>query len=430
MKIDTDTRPAALGPPFTGHFRILVDTPRGLAPLHPGTKPSSQASTVRKDFVQSDLAHPTKPDSRLTAESATSLATSAANAEEPSILIKPCQTCGTTGTPVRYSSIQSRGDFVVCPPCYSAGRFPSTLHSGDFIKLDQSPYSHSSEAQWNDQETLLLLEGLEMFEEDWYKISDHVGTKTKEQCIVHFLQLPIEDPFLEATQKDLGPLQYANLPFSQTDNPVMSVIAFLASSVDTAVAARAAGESIEELEQILRKRVAATRKESNGKAAEEEKESAMEVDGAEAEVEPVKKDQPRNNIEKAAAIALGSAAAKAHLLALEEDSSLHTLVTSLVEAQVRKLELKMAHFEEIESLLEVERRGLEQEKQQLYEEKMKVARMAQEVQVLHARAKAGQAATITPAEMGSMVQGQTGNRPVPVQQASMTPAPQGSYATL
>ncbi|MEA8943010.1 hypothetical protein QRY43_08860, partial [Campylobacter jejuni] len=40
-QIDPETRPASLGPPFTGHFRVLIDTPRGLSPMHPGTRPDA-----------------------------------------------------------------------------------------------------------------------------------------------------------------------------------------------------------------------------------------------------------------------------------------------------------------------------------------------------------------------------------------------------
>ena len=50
---------------------------------------------------------------------------------------------------------------------------------------------------WTDEETLLLLEAMEMYKDDWNKVSDHVGTRTQDECILHFLRLPIEDPYLE-----------------------------------------------------------------------------------------------------------------------------------------------------------------------------------------------------------------------------------------
>jgi SWI/SNF related-matrix-associated actin-dependent regulator of chromatin subfamily C len=32
---------------------------------------------------------------------------------------------------------------------------------------------------WTDQETLLLLEGLELYNDNWKEISEHVGTKSQ-----------------------------------------------------------------------------------------------------------------------------------------------------------------------------------------------------------------------------------------------------------
>ena len=302
----------------------------------------------------------------------------------------------------------------MCAACYGEGRFPSSLHSGEFVKLEMGPYEHAPGTVWTDQETLRLLEGLEMFEDEWDKVSDHVRTRTKDECVVKFLQLPIEDPFLEATQAELGPLQYAKMPFTREDNPILSVMAFLASAVDKNVAAQAAGRSIAQLESGLKARAAseAHAPTANGTASpvtngDSSKEAAA-TNGStpaadEMDVDPATDAKPagvtsanddgatssaRNNVEQAAVVALGAAAAKAHLLALEEDASLHSLVTSVVEAQVRKIELKLSHFDALESLLEVERRTLEQGKQQLYEDRLKVARMMQDVQALLAKAKA------------------------------------------
>ena len=39
-----------------------------------------------------------------------------------------------------------------------------------------------------------------MFKDDWNKVAEHVGTRTQDECILHFLRLPIEDPYLEYVQ--------------------------------------------------------------------------------------------------------------------------------------------------------------------------------------------------------------------------------------
>lgn len=91
-----------------------------------------------------------------------------------------------------------------------------------------------------------FLQALEMFKDDWNKVSEHVGSRTQDECILHFLRLPIEDPYLESTETSLGPLAYQPIPFSQSGNPVMSTVAFLASVVDPRVASAAARAALGE----------------------------------------------------------------------------------------------------------------------------------------------------------------------------------------
>lgn len=63
--------------------------------------------------------------------------------------------------------------------------------------LCADPASSRQADQWTDQETLLLLEGIELYNENWDQIADHVGSKSKEQCLLHFIRLPVEDSFIE-----------------------------------------------------------------------------------------------------------------------------------------------------------------------------------------------------------------------------------------
>jgi SWI/SNF related-matrix-associated actin-dependent regulator of chromatin subfamily C len=51
-----------------------------------------------------------------------------------------------------------------------------------------------------------------------FQVSEHVGSRTQDECILHFLRLPIEDPYLEDPEHGggfLGPLSYQPIPFSQ-----------------------------------------------------------------------------------------------------------------------------------------------------------------------------------------------------------------------
>jgi SWI/SNF related-matrix-associated actin-dependent regulator of chromatin subfamily C len=70
-----------------------------------------------------------------------------------------------------------------------------------------------------------------------------VGSRTLDECILRWIQLPIQDPFLEegdGASAVLGPLAYQPVPFSQAGNPVMSTVAFLQSVVHPQIASAAA----------------------------------------------------------------------------------------------------------------------------------------------------------------------------------------------
>ncbi|RSH88701.1 hypothetical protein EHS25_002928 [Saitozyma podzolica] len=443
-QVDPDTRPASLGPPFTGHFRVTLDTPRGLSNLvHPGTKPNTGALALQAANGVSP--HPTNLDLRKTIYLSTSKvsakpvtvseATSiAANGAEPPAKAQSfaCETCGTDCTRTRYHSLKD-GEYTLCPSCFVSGRFPSSMYSGDFVRLDEEAFKHSSAgagSDWSDEETLLLLEGVEMFDDDWQAVAEHVGTRSKEQCISKFLQLPIEDPYLTSDPAaDLGPLRYQagvnGLPFESAENPVMSVVAFLANAVGPAVAAAAAQSALGELAQGMKRKreggaagAAKKVKESSEVEGEkgttegegEVKTEAIVVDGEESaaaetaavtttgeteESAPVEANgdgddssaPTKSSVERAASIALGAAAAKASALAQHEDRRLSTLVSRLVSAQVKKVELKLTMFERLEEVLENEKRNLEVGRQQLFREKINVQKQLENVEEMLKKAK-------------------------------------------
>lgn len=74
-------------------------------------------------------------------------------------------------------------------------------------------------------------------------------------------------------------------------------------------------------------------------------------------------------LQSAAAAALAAAAVKAKHLAAVEERKIKSLVALLVETQMKKLEIKLRHFEELETTMEKEREGLEYQRQQLIAER-------------------------------------------------------------
>ncbi|WRT68318.1 uncharacterized protein IL334_005294 [Kwoniella shivajii] len=416
-QVDPDTRPAALGPPFTGHFRVTLDTPKGLSNLvHPGTRPNTGALSLTAQTngvtphpsnidLRKTIYHSTSKSSKSISSSDATKIASSVNGDQPKTQSFACETCGTDCTRTRYHSIKD-GEYTLCPTCFVSGRFPSTMFSGDFVRLDEETFKHSSTgmgAEWSDQETLLLLEGVEMFDDDWQNVSEHVGTRSKEQCISKFLQLPIEDPYLTSDPAaDLGPLRYQagmnGLPFESSENPVMSVVTFLASTVSPAVAAAAAQSALGELSKGLKRKRGDGEKGSDKEKAvksEQPEGDKMVVDGEQAETADNDAEEnggspsapTSSDLSRAATLALSSAAAKASSLASHEDHRISQLVSRLVSAQVKKVELKLSLFEKLEEALENEKRNIELSRQQLFKDKLNVNKQLEKVQDLLKQAK-------------------------------------------
>ncbi|XP_039182703.1 SWI/SNF complex subunit SMARCC2 isoform X7 [Crotalus tigris] len=222
-QVDAESRPTPMGPPPTSHFHVLADTPSGLVPLQPktpqGRQSDSDTKTGRKGKEIEDLVTETvkgKPELQTTA-SQQMLNFPDKSKEKP----------------------PDMQNFGLRTDMYTKKNVPS-----------KSKAAASATREWTEQETLLLLEALEMYKDDWNKVSEHVGSRTQDECILHFLRLPIEDPYLEDSEASLGPLAYQPIPFSQSGNPVMSTVAFLASVVDPRVASAAAKSALEEFSKM------------------------------------------------------------------------------------------------------------------------------------------------------------------------------------
>ncbi|TRY54947.1 hypothetical protein DNTS_020712 [Danionella cerebrum] len=409
-QVDSESRPTPMGPPPTSHFHVLADTPSSLVPLQPKASQTSSSQQM--------LSFPDK------------------------VKDKP-------------ADLQN---FGLRTDVYSK-------KSGS----SKNKNAASATRDWTDQETLLLLEGLEMYKDDWNKVSEHVGSRTQDECILHFLRLPIEDPYLEESSASLGPLAFQPVPFSQAGNPVMSTVAFLASVVDPRVASAAAKSALEEFSRMKEEVPAALveahvrrveeaaqvsgrpdplyglegsgiagtgledsdkpsedgseeNKSCDGQPSQDKKESKEIKDGASEEEEKpgengkkeedrgtdgetereaektdsemadsekekerkegseegqkdgesdgekkakVERDGGEGNLATAAASALAAAAVKAKHLAAVEERKIKSLVALLVETQMKKLEIKLRHFEELETIMDREREALEYQRQQL-----------------------------------------------------------------
>lgn len=442
FEIDPETRPSAIGPPFTGHFRIVADTPRGLQTFQPASdvkvepgkefagtdnallRHYKEASAQEKESLNleirrniydqkgKDLTADSKAkqangeDAASNGASAGELPTKTIEdiAKEPTKPIN-CFSCGNDCTRLRYHYAkthspspmkQERVIFDLCPACFLSGKHAGHNQSIDFVKLEDPTYNTvpDKDAPWTDDELLLLLEGLESYDENWNKIADHVGSRTREECVVKFLQLEIEDQYLEpefSSHPTYGPLDNGRIPFSQADNPVMSVLGFLAGMSEPAVAAAAASRSVKEMGKAYRKGLnqgIGGQPLGGGKDKESVKtEDTMDVDGA-ASPEPEETtqvalssaDRPKDASSFAATTAFATSAARSAALASNEEREMTRLVSAAVNTTLQKFELKLQQFSEMESMLQAERRELDRGRQQLFLDRLAFRKRVSETQ--------------------------------------------------
>ncbi|MCJ1309290.1 hypothetical protein MMC25_002949 [Agyrium rufum] len=482
-QVDPDSRPSAIGPPFTGHFRITADTPRGLQPFQPAkdskatpgkpfaateralnSTPPSKANLnleIRRNIYDQsgkDLtpSNKEKPTSDGEGESATANGSAAIGSSTPATKAvedlakegkKPsyCYSCGVDCSRIRFhyakSSNAANGTstttttnknlkYDLCPNCFMEGRYPNTHQAVEFVKLEEPGYSGLADrdSAWADSEVLLLLEGLELFDENWGSIADHVGTRTREECVMKFLQLEIEDNYLDEGLSNGGGIQnsttynalnWGRIPLSQADNPVMSVVSFLAQMADPNVAAAAAGRSVEEMKKSMRSRLEASSSQdkkteeksaadvsvaANGATAADTGTKETEVpkieDSMDVDMDPTSTAQPATSDSTSTdltttsastkpsnpsislpTLALSSAAARSSALASHEERQMTRLVSAAVNLTLQKFELKLKQFEELESVLQAERRDLERGRQQLFLERLAFRRRVREVEM-------------------------------------------------
>merc|ERR1719341_2113919 len=124
-----------------------------------------------------------------------------------------------------------------------------------------------------------------------------------------------------------------------------------------------------------------------GEEKKSEKKAEEEVKEPETAKDRLIKD---GQLQGAASAALASAAVKAKHLAAVEERKIKSLVALLVETQMKKLEIKLRHFEELETIMDRERESLElqrqqllQERQQFHLEQLKAAEMRARQHALH-----------------------------------------------
>jgi SWI/SNF related-matrix-associated actin-dependent regulator of chromatin subfamily C len=358
--------------------------------------------------VGRNIYEPTAKENKITAkspvkqtngEAATTNGTAESTTKSIEDIVKPaiskvnCFSCGIDCTRVHYHNSQAdsgtaagKVKYDLCPNCFAEGRMPANHQQSYYTKLENPTYSSipDRDAPWSDGEILRLLEAMERYDEDWAEVAEYVGTRTKEECVVKFLQFEIEDKYLdsEPINKSTGismlGAQQGHLPFSQADNPVMSVIGFLAGLTEPSVTAAAANKTVEVMKQGLRNQL--EKPQSSEKGKEKENADSMEIDIRHDTTTTTTTTTTTHSVSGLATVPLATIAARAGGLASHEEREMTHLVSAAVNTTLMKFELKLKQFNEMEQILQAERRELERGRQQLFLDRLAFKKRVKDVQ--------------------------------------------------
>ena len=305
------------------------------------------------------------------------------------------------------------GPIDACVKCFTGGVLPDGVSGASFVRRTSTKESEKEDEKeaeeraggaggdadkengdkendaekeafmWSDQETLLMLEGLETHGENWSDVAAHVGSKTVEECVRRFVRLPIEDAFIDDLQKTKsgcggggGDDDAVHRPFERAPNPVMASVSFLAACAGPRVAAAAAQAALASLDDEEDAPTAPTTATTDVDGADdgEKKPPAPTDPHSLGPPPPVTEDRCR----AAAAASVAAAAKRAKQLADQEAREIQKLVVVITENQTRKVELKLRFFEDLEAGLNREREQLERLKRHIADERAASAKLKRE----------------------------------------------------
>ncbi|KAM6570357.1 hypothetical protein CsatB_018342 [Cannabis sativa] len=338
----------------------------------------------------------------------------------------------------------TKGDFLICTKCFKNESYGENKSVEDYTFIESNQDSAHHEAVWNESETLLLLESVMKYGDDWELVAQNVPTKNKLDCIAKLIELPLGEILgsASATNKkvnsndvngNLNSSKQVELISSENEEIVktgeqqdekinegeqngdtvehvpplkrqridslsglggslMKKVALLSTEVGphiTAAAAEAAVTALcEEIscpKELFYGDDDSVTNELHTRIPDTER--VLEVEDAMMEGGPTQSDNQGKSVEKddipltlqvrtAVATALGAAAARAKLLADQEEREMEHLVATIIGTEMKKLNCKIKHFEDLEVMMKKKHAEMEEMEEILLEERIDVLQKA------------------------------------------------------
>ena len=400
-QVDIESRPMSVAPPFTGHWKVKYDTPRGLFPfrIYEGASDPSLAP-IKPGEGYSNTARSTGPNG-----------SNGSNGPN-----------GPSGAETAPHSTDPNS------------KTNDTNETSDKPSLD-TPAPEIDSDGWTKEDVRSMLEAIEKYPYDWDAVADVLG-KDKVAVVRKFVQQTTEDNLAE---ENVGPLRFNSnhIPFSKSENPVLSVLAFLTSTLDPELLEAALGRT----RKVVYDRIERAKKEESSKSASTEKKDDSEKNGGSGSTkEEENLSSEKNNSEmdldlgldlnldgekpdskekandkehtgdadatkspkeskndgsakdagadgelpegaaEAAALALGATRSFAFMSNTEK--YMYEKFISLLDVEMRTIKLRLAKFNMMEKTLDTERREMDKEREFLFLDRLNYRRNVEEALAL------------------------------------------------
>nr|KYP64893.1 SWI/SNF complex subunit SWI3B [Cajanus cajan] len=296
----------------------------------------------------SSLAKPLKWDDRETKPDSASNSTESSSAPAKETSKRLCSGCKAVCTIACFAC--DKYDLTLCARCYVRGNYRVGVNSSDFRRVE---ISEETKTDWSEKEITNLLEAITHFGDDWKKVSQHVAGRTEKECVAHFLKLPFADQFLHYQQHPAGNgtddgcnhKRMRLTPLADASNPIMAQAAFLSALAGPEVAQAAAQAALTTLSEVYK----ATRISYRS--------------------------FPRNALLQDAGItsnggntsdSFQGSRLHANIQLEKEELDVEKGISEIIKVQMKNIQDKLLHFEDLDLLMEKESQQLEQIKSMFF----------------------------------------------------------------
>ncbi|KAI3839645.1 hypothetical protein MKX03_004231 [Papaver bracteatum] len=315
-------------------------------------------------------------------------------------------------------------DLTLCARCYVRGNYRVGVSATEFRRVEIREATKTGD--WTEKDTLHLLEAIQHFGDDWKKVAEHVGGRSEKECVARFIKLPFKEQFVgppasaevdkyydtkdqsetEAGAENVSSSSPAKkrclTPLADASNPIMAQVAFLSAMAGCGVAeaaARAAVAALSEEDLLIGHK--GIREGSGSLPAETGVVSGATNNGNSAfsklesvSCAPDNDNSTLSKLEEAASGAadnstlsklgkavsgaadnstlskLGEAVGEAQVSLQKEEQNPEKSISDIVEVQMKEIQEKIAHFEEMELHMEKEWHQLQDMKNHFFADQL------------------------------------------------------------